>query len=46
MAQRVNVALALAGRPRPEARATADGRTVACHRDPEWQSELPTDAAK
>ncbi|MFF7314667.1 oligopeptide/dipeptide ABC transporter ATP-binding protein [Streptomyces sp. NPDC008137] len=31
---------------RPEARTTADGRTVACHRYPEWQSEISTDIAR
>ncbi|MFF0014918.1 oligopeptide/dipeptide ABC transporter ATP-binding protein [Streptomyces sp. NPDC005374] len=31
---------------RPEARTTADGRTVACHRYPEWQSEITTGIAR
>ncbi|MEU6229245.1 ABC transporter ATP-binding protein [Streptomyces sp. NPDC047042] len=31
---------------RPEARTTADGRIVACHRYPEWRSEITTDTSR
>ncbi|WP_449353090.1 oligopeptide/dipeptide ABC transporter ATP-binding protein [Streptomyces shaanxiensis] len=31
---------------RPEARPTADGRTVACHRYPDWRSEITTDITR
>lgn len=30
---------------RPEPRALADGRVVACHRYPEWRQEAPADAS-
>ena len=30
---------------RPEPRALADGRIVACHRYPEWQREIPANAS-